>query len=349
MFRSISKDRIGISKKLTEEEIIELVANRDLEVIQFSKPIELDTFRLLNEHLFAKRDDVELRVFGFYGEKCDLSFLSLVPNVARLSIDCISEVDHLDVITQLDKLKALHIGVYTLHSFEALHYVPDTLETIMIGQTHSKKPDLAVLDRFRNLKKICIESHTKNIDVLGNLHQLEEITLRSITTKHLEFLAPLTKMWSLDVKLGGINNFSAIEGMDNIKYLELWQVRGLKDLSFISTLNGLQYLFLQSLSNVETLPALKSLTRLRKIHLQNMKGLKNISSLGQASSLVEFTHWEALKMTIEDYIPLFSNPSVQNVWAGFGSDKRNNEFRSVAEQNGKNYEQLWREFTFESM
>ena len=47
----------------------------NLEVIQFSEPIELDTFERLNDLLFAKRDDVELRAYGFYGVKCDLSFL----------------------------------------------------------------------------------------------------------------------------------------------------------------------------------------------------------------------------------------------------------------------------------
>ncbi|WP_134686875.1 hypothetical protein [Brevibacillus migulae] len=348
MYEQVFKGRVEIKDRLSEEEVKELLANKDLEVIQFSKPVEPYTFELLNDLLFAMRDDVELRVYGAYGWKCDLSFLSALPNVTCFTVDSMSgEVDHLDAIIQLNQLKSLHIGISNLDNFDILHHLPDTLESIMLERTQSKKADLAVLERFTQLKKIYIEGHTKNIDVIGRLHQLEDVTLRSVTTKHVEFLAPLKKMWSLDIKLGGINNFEAIEGMENIKYLELWQVRGLKDLSFISTLTGLQYLFLQSLRNVETLPALNGLSRLRKIHLDTMNGLKDISSLGQAPSLVEFTHWSAKNMRIEDYIPLLTNPSVQRVRASFGSDKRNQEFDRMVERYGKACEKLWGEFPFE--
>jgi len=348
MYEQVAKGRFEIRDKLTAEEVGQLLANKELEVIQFSQPIEPLTFELLNDLLFAIRDDIELRVYGAYGWKCDLSFLSALPSVTCFTVDCISdEVDHLDAIIQLKKLKSLHIGISSLDSFDILCHLPDTLESIMLERTQSKKADLAVLERFTRLKKIYIEGHTKNIDVIGRLHQLEDVTLRSITTKHVEFLTPLKKMWSLDIKLGGINSFEAIEGMENIKYLELWQVRGLNDLSFISTLTGVQYLFLQSLKNVETLPALNDLTRLRKIHLDTMNGLKDISSLGQAPSLMEFMHWSANNMRIEDYIPLLTNPTVQRVRASFGSDKRNKEFEMMAERYGKECGVLWREFPFE--
>ena len=347
MYRHISTSRVEIKDRLSEEEVKELVSNKILECIQFSAPIEPNTIELLNNHLFAERDDIELRAYGFYDQPCDLNFLSALPNVTRFTIDCITEAVNLDAITQLNKLKSLNIGVYYLESFKILSYLPNTLETIILGQTKSKKPDLAVLERFRGLKKIYIEGHTKNIEVIGLLHQLEDVTLRSVTTKHVEYLTPLKKMWSLDIKLGGINNFSAIEGMENIKYLELWQVRGLNDLSFISTLTGLQYLFLQSLTNVEVLPVLSGLPKLRKIFLESMKGLKNISSLGHAPALTEFTHWFPMNMKMEDYIPLLSNPSVKRVSAHFGSAKMNDEFNKIVQCNGKTFEMLWQEFSFE--
>ncbi|MCZ8518994.1 MULTISPECIES: hypothetical protein [Paenibacillus] len=348
MYSEVSKGRIEINANLSEVEVKELLANQDLEVIQFKDPVEPGTFQLLNDLLFHDRDDVELRAYGFYNKTCDLSFLSLLPNVTRFTVDCITEVDQLDAILHLHKLKDLHLGIHHLDSFDILHSVPATLESIMLEQTKSKKPDLVVLERFSGLKKLYIESHTKNIDVIGKLHGLEDVTLRSVTTKHLEFLAPLKKLWSLDIKLGGIHNFSAIEGMDNIKYLELWQIRGLKDLSFISTLTGLQYLFLQSLRNVEALPAFNGLTKLRKVHLEHMMGLKDISSLGHALSLTEFTHWSAMNMSMEDYTSLWSNPAVQRVKANFDNVTRNKEFETTAERYGKKTELLWRdEFPYE--
>ena len=50
-----------------------------------------------------------------------------------------------------------------------------------------------------------------------------------------------------------------------LKYLELWQIRGLSDISVVSSLSDLQYLFLQALRNVDGIPDLSRLTRLRKV------------------------------------------------------------------------------------
>lgn len=334
MFIEFSKGKIEIKNKLSEEIVYEMLEYKDLETIQFSEPVDHHTLELLNNVIFSKRDDIELRVYG--ADNSDLSFLSILHNVSRFTVDCIvEEVVNLDSITQLKKLKELHIGIFSLDSFEILNHVPDSLESITLGQTKSKKPDLSVLGRFSKLKKIYIEGHTKNIDVIGSLKQIEDVTLRSITTKNIEFLTPLIKMSSLDIKLGGIKNFSAIESMENIQYLELWQIRDLKDLSFISSLTGLQSLFLQSLKNVELLPVFKGLSKLKKIHLEDMKGLKDISSLGEAPALAEFTHSSAMNMDYEDYIPLLKNQSVERVSVGFGSVKRNKAFETMLKSYGK--------------
>ena len=334
MFSEFSRGRLEIINKLSEEEVYKLLAYKDLEIIQFSNPVDHYTLELLNNILFSERDDVELRIYGDYNS--DLSFLSIMHNVSRLTLDCIvSEVTNLDTITQLNKLKELHIGIFNLDSFEILNRVTDSLESITLGQTKSKKPDLSVLERFSKLKKIYIEGHTKNIGVISSLNHLENVTLRSITTKNIEFLTSLKKLSSLDIKLGGIKDFSAIEGMENIKHLELWLIRGLKDLSFISSLTGLQSLFLQSLKNVEVLPALKGLSQLKKINIEDMKGLKDISSLGEAPALAEFIHSSAMNMDIDDYIPLLKNHYVKRVSVGFGSVKRNKAFETLLKSYGK--------------
>jgi len=38
----------------------------------------------------------------------------------------------------------------------------------------------------------------------------------------------------------------AIADKESIKYLELWQIRGLGDIGVVSLLSGLQFLFVQS-------------------------------------------------------------------------------------------------------
>ena len=48
-----------------------------------------------------------------------------------------------------------------------------------------------------------LDGQSKDIEVLGELDKLEDVTLRSITTPDLSYLARLRNLWSLDIKLGG--------------------------------------------------------------------------------------------------------------------------------------------------
>jgi hypothetical protein len=141
-------------------------------------------------------------------------------------------------------------------------------------------------------------------------------------------------MQSLDIKLGGIRDLYALQGMSGIKYFELWQVMGLSDIGVISTLTGLQYLFLQSLCRVTVLPAFDNLHNLRRVLLENMRGLRDIGSLEHAPALEEFIHTSAQNMQIDDYEPLFRNPNLKQVLVGFGSDKRNRELLDHARKLG---------------
>ncbi|RUL54023.1 hypothetical protein [Lysinibacillus antri] len=346
MYSIITEGRVEIKKFLTEEEIQALLNYKELEVIQFQSVIEHETFQMLNDILFSVREDVVLRVYGFYNSTCDFRFLEKLPNLARFYAECHQMVENLEAITNLKKLKKLMLSIYGLESFDILSKIPDTLEELVLGQTKSKKPNLSILERFRNLRKLLIVGHKKNIEVISDLTSIEQLTLTSITTKNLEFLISLKNMWYLNINFGGISNFSAIEGLDNIKYLELLQIRGLSDLSFISKLTGLQYLVLQNLPNVNVMPSLSNLTQLKKVAFENMKGLKDISSLEHAPTLVEFTHWSAMNMNVDDYVPLLRNPSVERVSVGFGSIKKNTQFEKLAEEYGKTEHILWHNLTF---
>jgi hypothetical protein len=141
-------------------------------------------------------------------------------------------------------------------------------------------------------------------------------------------------MWSLDIKLGGIRDLSAIRGMSNIAYLELWQIKGLSDVSVIAELPGLQNLFLQSLPNVRALPSLSQAYSLRRIMLQNMKGLRDFTPLESAPSLEEFLLVEGFKNEPYDLAAVLKNPSLRRVSAGFSSLKKCQEFERMRDEAG---------------
>ena len=333
--KHISPDRIHFSQSLTGSEIGELRSNDRMRVLQTAGPVDSRTWVALNERLFAHRPDVQLRLYGFYQEACDLSFLWAMTNVQRFAADCLISARNVDAIGRLPRLRDLSVGIFELESLRFLEDVPPSLEKLFIGQTRSKRPDLAVLERFGSLRSIYVEGQNKNIEVLEKLQSLEDVTLRSISARDLTFLRRLPKMWSLDIKLGGCKDLSALSGHLGIKYLELWQVLGLHDLGPVSSLPNLQYLYLQSLRQVRALPDLSRLTRLRRIYLENMKNLEDLSALDRAPALAEFIHVGASRHNPDDYLPLLKNTSVRRVRIGFGSDRKNAAFDELARPFGK--------------
>jgi len=338
--KRVSRDRVNFGGKLSRWDVKKLAKDKDLKVLQTAEPIHEATLIRLNEALYSERPDVQFRVYGFYSSPCDLKFLSLMSNVQNLSADCLHNASGIEAIVSLPRLKRLGIGIWNLEDLTFLSDVSDEIESLFIGTTKSKKPNLAPLSKFSKMKAIYLEGQRKNIDVLSQLRNLEEVVLRSITVPNLDFLQPLEKLWSLDIKLGGTKNLSAIEGMTRLKYLELWQIRGLSDISVVSSLTNLQHLFLQSLIQVEGLPDFRKLTKLRRVTLETMKGLQDVSTLRDAPVLQEYTHIAANNLQPNDYLPLLENESVRKVRIGFGSDRKNNAFRAML----PNYGKEWAEF-----
>ncbi len=168
--------------------------------------------------------------------------------------------------------------------------------------------------------------------------------LRSITTTDLNYLKPLKNLWSLDIKLGGIKNLWAIEGMKGIKYLELWKILGLTDIGVISSLSGLQYLFLQSLRRVVELPDFRRLPQLRRLHLEDMKGLCDLSALAGVPALEEFVHVQA-RQGPKEHQPLLQNITLKSALVGFGSASKNQHFADLLRAHGIEQYQ-WKPFAF---
>ncbi|CAN5275491.1 hypothetical protein BH09SUM1_BH09SUM1_05610 [soil metagenome] len=283
-------ERYEISEPLSEKDIDSLTANQNLKTIQTDRPLTDPSWDMLNGMLFSIRPDVEMRVYGRSG--CwDLGFISRMPNVRRFCANCIKEADGVDALYALENLESLTIGIYNLDNFDFLTEIrPDSMRSLALERTRSKRRSLAPVARFRHLRELYLEGQTKHIGVISELGQLEELTLRSITCDGLDFIAGLENLWSLDIKLGGTTNLSALHEMHGIKYLELWQILGLRDISVISTMEGLQYLFLQSLARVDRIPDLSRLHNLRRVLLENMKSIHDYDPLLTAPNLEEFLY-----------------------------------------------------------
>jgi hypothetical protein len=267
-------------------------------VVQFADPLKPDEHARLANFLRAY-PEVPLRAYGHYGHQVkDLSFLRHYPGLREFQVD-----------------------LFELESLDGVEHLDSGLQFFALGATRTKKLDLGFLGRFSALKELCLESHTKGIQVLSRLRSLERLTLRSITLPDPSLLQGLDRLWWLALRLGGTSDLAHLPG--GLKYLELWMVKGLSDLSPIERLESLQFLFLQSLKQVTRLPRLTGLKDLRRVYLEGMKGLRDLSPLGHAPALEELDVVVAQHMQPEDFRPLREHPTLKRFFAGLGSLKRN--------------------------
>jgi len=323
-----------------------LAACPTVRALQFSRPASETVWRLVNDEFLAARPDVEVRVYGHYTTTCDLGFVRLIPNARRFVADCLQRATSVESLAELPNLEALGLGIFDLEDFGVLERVPASLHSLQLSATRSKRPSLAPLRRFHTLKTLYIEGHSKDIEVLGTLSALEDLTLRSVTTPDLGFLAGLARLWSLDIKLGGIRDFSHLEGRGSIRYLELWQVRDLREIDFITRLPGLQNLLLHSLPHIASMPEFANAPALRRIVLMNLKALRDLSTLRKLPALEEFALMDGNSQTPEQLLPVLENPSVRSVFAGLGGWRKNAEFVRLRGMHGKTTLDPWSKFAY---
>jgi len=270
-------------------------------VVQFSSLLADDDFRRVAEWLRAY-PRMTLRAYGGYdGSIRDLEFLRFFPTLRRFAADALW--DRID-------------------SLDGLRHLPDDLEELGLGAT--RRPlRLSPLRRFRDLRSLFVEGPVREIEVLSDLTAIDDLTLRSVTLPDLSLLLPLTKLRSLDLKLGGTNDLRLLPRIGEIRYLELWLIRGVTDLDPIGEMTGLRSLFLQALSGVRRLPDLSRCVELRRVHLETMKGLTDLAPLATAPALRDLILMDLRQLGVADLEPLRNAPALRAVNLGFGSVRKN--------------------------
>jgi hypothetical protein len=270
-------------------------------VVQFDRRLTDDDFRQLGEW-FRPYPEMTLRAYGSYDHSIvDLEFLRFFPTLRRFGADALWN---------------------SLTSLDGLRHLPRDLEELGIGATRARL-DLAVLARFPELTWLFLEGQTKHLEVISGLAKVDDLTIRSITMPDLSLLLPMTRLRSLDLKLGGTRDLGLLPRVGELRYLELWMIRGLTDVTAVGQISSLRALFLQALRQVETLPDFRQATELRRVRLETMKGLRDLSPLATAPALegVELIDMRHLKP--EDLAPLIGLPRLKAVSPGLGSLRKN--------------------------
>jgi hypothetical protein len=270
-------------------------------VVQFDRRLTDEDFAQLGEW-FRAYPEMNLRAYGSYDHSItDLEFLRFFPTLRRFAADALWD---------------------SLSSLDGLRHLPPDLEELGIGATRATL-DLAVLARFPGLTWLFLEGQTKHLEVISGLAALRDLTLRSITMPDLSLLLSLTGLRSLDLKLGGTRDLRLLPRVGELRYLELWMIRGLTDVTAVGRIPSLRALFLQALRQVEALPDFREATELQRVRLETMKGLRDLRPLATAPALEGVELIDMRHLQPEDLAPLAGLPHLKAVTPGLGSRRKN--------------------------
>jgi hypothetical protein len=305
-------------------EIAALASETHLNEIQFAEPPSRDALETLEKEILSKRQDFEVRFYGFYRSECDLGFLQFIPSVSKLVVNCLSgPIKNAERIGDLQRLTSLKVGITQLPDFSFLERLPPLLDTLYLEETQSKNLSLKAIARFPSLRRLYIERHHKDLELIGTLPNLQSLVLRSITVPSLSFLTSLSRLRVLNLKLGGTTKLDALRELLNLRELEIWQVRKLVDIRVVARIPKLETLMLQDLPNVTDIPSLASCTSLKTVFIKHLKSLEDLSPIAEAPNLEHFALTGPTKCLPEAFKPFLNHKALKEIWVALGSLKRN--------------------------
>lgn len=284
------QQRITDPKKIDKRIIDEHIKSGKHVIVQFSQN-SYNRKMLIELNVLSKKysRDFGIRFFGHYGKSFDLKYLELIPDVKCLYIDCLMNIENIEHLKRLEHLEKLSIGIFELKETEVLSYQNLwNIEELFLTETKTKAFNLEYLKNFKNLKFLTVGDHTKNINSIGYLENLETLYLNSIKKVPISFINNLSKLKTLKFTLGSRVNIKEIEN-NEIENLEITWVRGFNDLSNISNFKKLKKLFIQDNIKLEKIEFDDKSETLKSLIISNCKTLNKLTGINKLTNLETLT------------------------------------------------------------
>lgn len=280
------QNRINNPSKIDDLLIEEKLKEGNLIIVQFSDKIYSELIlEELNELCQKYDDNFSVRFYGHHQNSFDCRTLSKIPNVKSLWIDCLSKVENLSQLTELKNLKRLSLGVYELKEKEILQAKNlQNLSELILGETKTKALNLKYLEDYKSLNRLILNGHVKNIDSIGELKNIEQLGLNSISKIPLTFVNNLGNLKALRFVLGGRESLAEIEE-NQIESLEITRVRGFNNLKNISNFKNLKRLLIEDQIQLKELYFEEEFSNLKDFKLLNCKSFSSLSGLQNLTSL----------------------------------------------------------------
>ncbi|BBI33468.1 leucine-rich repeat domain-containing protein [Cohnella abietis] len=271
---------------LNRDQIEQDLNNGNQVIIQFSHP-DFYGSSILEEvdELCTRLDEnFGVRFYGHYSLSFDGHTLLRIPHVKTLHLNSLTQAHHIEALATLKNLHSLHLGIYELENSNILGI--DSLYSLRDLTIFSEKKvlNLQNFKEFSHLQHLHVGGKVKNMDAIGDLEDLNYLSLHSISKLPLTFINRLKRLKHLRILLGGREHLQEIEE-NEIDHLEICRVRGFHDLTNITSFRALTSLVIEDQIQLNEIGIDREMKTLEELTISNCKGLTRLTGLEQLPSL----------------------------------------------------------------
>lgn len=322
-------NRVEVYKNLTLDESKEIACIDNLKYIQISAEISPQALEIINSVILSQKKDIQFRVYGFYGSKCDLKFLEMLTNITDLSIGAMDSVNNIDVIEKLSNLKKLRVYLNELKDISFLKKVTPNITSLMLGTgINNSNIELDEIERFHFLESLFVYKINKGFDIISKLNNLTQLTINEAKITDFSFLRD-TNINNLSLGMIRNNNCNTLCGNQKIKKLELWKLNKLMDLNILNDLPNLEYVRIYQNNNIEKICDLRKCINLKTLILDELKNLKDISELAFIPNIENIELYQVKSINLADIEDILKGLSLKNFKCITGSIRKDNQIEEL--------------------
>ena len=226
---------------------------------------------------------LEVRFYGWYAQRghFDAGIVRALPDVRRLSVDCLASIDNEDAIAELPHLESLHLGVFELPDGGLLAKLPlEQLTRISLVENRKRNFDLAPLARCTKAEVVFVQGHTRGIGALSGLPRVRDLMLSGMPKKQpLAFVNAMPGLRDLHLILGSRASIDEI-AHDRLEKLTITWVRSLGSIGDLARFPALRELIVEDqLQVIEIDLAGAPIERLRVSNCKKLAALRGLDAL----------------------------------------------------------------------
>lgn len=281
--------RINDPTSISSTDIKSIIDSGETPVIQFCSSEYTDEILVtVNELCIQHGELLEVRFYGHYGVGFDAAHLAKLPNVRRLSLDCLSEVINIEELYKLNELRVLSFGVFEFVEKDFLSNINfQHITELVLTDNRNKNYNLSFLCKALLLKKLFIGGHSKNLEVLEQLPELKQLALGQMSKKiSLSFLNRCRKLKELELILGGRENINEVS-IPTLEVLRILRVRGFNSIGDLSRFPKLNCFHVEDQIKLESIDLIGC--SLERLLIHNCKNLKLLAHIENQNKLIWFS------------------------------------------------------------